>query len=298
MAAQARSRFVYVGVYTAPNTAPGGVRPSEAAGIAVFRMDGRTGSLTPVQVVEGVENPSWLAFDHGQTALYAISEVSTWRGRRATGGVTGYAVDAGAGRLTALGHEYSAGALPAHAAVSPSGRHLVVANYLGATVTVLPVTKGGGLGPPTDVVVVTGRGPNPERQEAPHPHQVVFDPSGAFVHSPDLGTDRVWTWRLEPASGVLVPGEPAEAPVAAGFGPRHLAFHPDGRFAYVVGELASAITAFAYDATCGTFTWLQTVSTLPAGFAGQSESAEIVVHPDGRFVYASNRGHDSIAGFA
>jgi 6-phosphogluconolactonase len=278
------SSFVYVGTYT--------------AGIGVFRMDAATGALAPLQLVADVECPSWLALDPGLAFLYATNEVTTWKGHPATGAVTVYAVDAATGRLTALGDRPSAGSLPAHAAVSPDGRHVLVANYLGGTFAVLPVRVDGRLGPATDVVVVTGRGPDRERQEGPHPHQVVFDPAGAFVHGPDLGTDRIWTWRLEAASGVLVPNEPADAPVAAGSGPRHLAFHPDGRFAYVVGELASTVTAFAYDGARGTFTWLQTVSTLPADHGGPNHCAEIAVHPGGAFVYASNRGHDSIAGFA
>jgi 6-phosphogluconolactonase len=276
--------FVYVGTYT--------------AGIGAFAMDAANGGLAPLQVVADIESPSWLALDPELAVLYATSEVTRWKGHPATGGVTACAVDAATGRLTALGDRPSAGSLPAHATVSPDGRHVLVANYLGGTFAVLPVRAGGRPGPATDVVVVTGRGPNRERQEGPHPHQVVFDPAGAFVHGVDLGSDRIWTWRLEAASGVLVPNEPAEAPVAAGSGPRHLAFHPDLPFAYVAGELASAITAFAYDGARGTFTWLQTISTLPAGFAGPNTCAEIAVHPGGAFLYASNRGHDSIAGFA
>jgi 6-phosphogluconolactonase len=292
------SRFVYVGTYTAPNTAPGAARPSTAAGITVFRMDGTTGALAPVQVVGGIENPSWLALDDQLTAMYATSEVLRWNGRQATGGVTAYAVDPATGYLTATNSECSHGALPAHAIASPTGRHVLVANYQGANFVVLPVARDGGLKPATDVFGVTGQGPNHDRQSGPHPHQVVFDRAAAFVHGLGMGADRIWTWRLDEDLGVLVPNDPPETPVVAGFGPRHLAFHPSGRFAYIAGELACAVTACAYDQASGMFHWLQTVSTLPAGIVTPSSCAEIAVHPDGRFVYVSNRGCDSITGFA
>ena len=294
----APSRFVYVGTYTAPNTAPGGARPSAALGISVLRLDGRSGALAPVQVVEGIENPSWVTLDPGLRVLYAVSEVAGWAGRDGSGGLTGYAVDEATGRLTRLGDQPTGGAIPAHDVVDPSGRFVLVANYAGASFSVLPILEGGRPGPATEVHAVSGTGPDRSRQEAPHPHQVLFDPAGAFVHGPDLGSDRVWSWRLDPAAGRLAPADPPAARLGAGSGPRHLAFHPGGRFAYVVEELASAITAFAYDGATGAFSRLHSVSSLPPGAAGANTAGEILVHPGGGFVYASNRGHDSIGGFA
>jgi 6-phosphogluconolactonase len=294
----AQPRYVYVGTYTAPNTAPGGEKPSTALGIYVFAMDPETGALTPVQVVPDIPNPSWLDLDPQQHFLYAVSEVSTWQGVDNSGGVTAYAVDPVTGKLTRLNDQPSQGAIPAHLLVDPTGRFVLVANYIGANFTVLPILADGTLGPATDVVAVSGMGPNASRQEAPHPHEVAFDPAGHFVVGNDLGTDKVWTWTLDTTAGTLVPNALPYAQVASGSGPRHTAFHPSGHFVYVISEMVSSITAFSYDAARGACTWLQTVSTLPNHFRGTSACAEIMVHPSGRFLYGSNRGHDSIVGFS
>jgi len=293
----APSRLVYVGTYTAPNTAPGGTQPSTARGIYVFKMDGRTGRLTLLQVF-GLENPSWVTVDANASHLYAISEVSTWRGASNTGGITAFATDPATGMITAIDDQPTKGAIPAHVIVDPSGKYALVANYVGANWSVLPILPDGGVGPVTDVFAVTGHGPNTARQEAPHPHQTLFDPAGKYVFGPDLGTDNVWSWILDTTTGKLVPNPNLDhAQVASGSGPRHLSFHPSGRFVYVVDEMVSSITAFTYDAVRGTFTWLQTVSTLPPHFTGTSSTAEIIVHQSGKFVYASNRGHNTIVGF-
>jgi 6-phosphogluconolactonase len=190
------------------------------------------------------------------------------------------------------------GAIPARPTLDPTGRYVLVANYIGANFAVLPIQSNGGVGPATHVFPVTGMGPNQDRQEAPHPHDVQFDPAGHFVYGPDLGTDKVWAWHLDLAAGKLIPNPLPYAQVASGSGPRHMSFHPSGRFVYVIDELVSSITAFSYDSTRGTLTWIETVSTLPPGFTGTSACAEIMVHPNGAFVYGSNRGHDSIVGFA
>jgi len=310
----AGGRFVYVGTYTRPNTAPGGVRPSTALGIYVFKMDGRTGGLELVQVVEDTSsqplpNPSWLTLDPQQRYLYATSEVTTWRGAANTGGVTAFSVHPATGKLTRLNDQPSAGAIPAVVTLDPTGRYVLIGNYVGVppngTFAVLPIVqngpRAGQLDPATDVFTVSGTGPNRSRQEQPHPHDVKFDPAGRFVFGPDLGTDRIWAWHLDVGTGKLVPVAPPDPPyaqVASGSGPRHMAFHPSGRFVYVIDEMVSSITAFSYDGTRGTFTWIQTVSTLPPNFTGPSSCAEIVVHPSGSFVYGSNRGHDSIVGFS
>ncbi|MDQ6674678.1 MAG: lactonase family protein [Chloroflexota bacterium] len=293
----APSRFVYVGTYTAPNTAPGGSQPSTAKGIYVFKMNGRNGRLRLVQVFD-IENPSWVTVDANASHLYATSEVSTWKGATNTGGVTAFAIDSATGMITRIDDQPTRGAIPAHVIVDPSGKYALVANYVGANWSVLPIRPDGGLDPATDVFGVTGHGPNLARQEAPHPHQTLFDPAGKYVFGPDLGTDNVWSWTFDAHMGKLVPNPNLDhAQVASGSGPRHLSFHPSGKFVYVVDEMASSITAFTYDAARGTFTWLQTVSTLPANFTATSTTAEIIVHPSGKFVYASNRGHNSIVGF-
>jgi 6-phosphogluconolactonase len=293
----APSRFVYVGTYTAPNTAPGGVVPSTAKGVYVFKMNGRTGALSQVQVFD-LENPSWVTVDANASHLYATSEVTSWKGASNTGGITAFAINAATGNLTAINDQATGGSIPAHVIVDPSGKFVVVANYIGANWTVLPITAGGGLGPVSGTFTATGHGPNTARQEAPHPHETMFDPAGTFAFGPDLGTDRVWSWKLNTVSGMLVPNSNLDhAQVASGSGPRHMSFHPSGRFVYVIDEMVSSITAFTYDAAHGTFIWLQTVSTLPPDFTGTSACAEIIVHPSGKFVYGSNRGHNSIVGF-
>jgi 6-phosphogluconolactonase len=295
---RAASRYVYVGTYTAPNTAPGGLAPSTAEGIYVFKMDGSNGRLTRVEVVRGIQNPSWVTVDRGAAHLYATSEVATWRGMPNSGGATAYRIDPATGRLTVQNDQPTMGAIPAHSAIDPSGKDLLIANYIGANFSVLPILANGSLGPATDVYPVTGKGPNTARQEAPHPHQVVFDPTGRYVFGPDLGTDKVWSWTLDTTAGKLVANTNLPyGQVASGSGPRHMSFHPSGRFVYVIGEMVSSITAFKYDAAAGTMIWLQTVSTLPPDFTGTSSTAHIQVHPSGKFVYGSNRGHDSIVGF-
>lgn len=293
----APSRFVYVGTYTAPNTAPGGLVPSSAKGIYVFKMDGATGALNQIQVFE-VENPSWVAVDANASHLYATSEVTAWHGVASSGGITAFAIDQTTGMIKALGDQPTAGSIPAHVIVDPSGKFALVANYVGANWSVLPIQPDGSLGPATGVTPVTGHGANTGRQEAPHPHHTQFDPAGAFVFGPDLGTDHVWSWTLNTGTGKLVANTNLDsAPVASGAGPRHMSFHPNGKFVYVLGEMSSSITAFSYDAAHGTCIWLQTVSTLPPDFSGTNGTAEIIVHQSGKFVYASNRGHNTIAGF-
>jgi len=187
--------------------------------------------------------------------------------------------------------------LPCYVSVDPTGRFALAANYSGGSVAVFPIQADGRLGEATDVVQLTGSGPH-RRQEGPHPHCIVPDPAGAYVLVCDLGSDRVLVYRLDPASGRLRPNAPPAAPVGAGAGPRHFAFSPDGRHAFVVDELDSTLVAFGYDADQGTLRPLRTVSTLPEGFAGDNLPAHVLVAPSGRYLYASNRGHNSIAVFA
>jgi 6-phosphogluconolactonase len=182
--------------------------------------------------------------------------------------------------------------------LDPSGRYALAANFIGGSWSVLPILSSGGLGPVSSVFAVAGHGPNTARQATPHAHQTTFDPAGTYVFGNDLGTDHVWSWELDSTGGTLVPNAKLEyAQVASGSGPRHLAFHPGGKFVYAVSEMASSITAFSYDATQGTCSWLQTVSAIPADFTGLTASAEIAVHPSGTSLYASNRGHNSIVSF-
>lgn len=278
--------FVYVGAYTEP-------QQGTASGIGVFRFDPDAGTLSPVQTVTDVANPSFLALDLGQRHLYAVNELDD-------GHISAFARDPRTGELTPLNRQSSHGAAPCYVGLDPSGRFALVANYAGGTLAALPIAGDGRLEPATSVVRHEGSGVDPRRQERPHPHMVAPMPDGRFILATDLGTDRIAIYRLDGATGRLEPNErgPAFATVDPGSGPRHFTFGPRGRTLYVINELASTLTVCDYEGERGDIRPRQTVSTLPAGFAGQSFCAHVAVSPDGRFVYGSNRGHDSIAVFA
>jgi 6-phosphogluconolactonase len=276
---------VYVGTYT------------DAASRGIYRLvfDPATGAMTePVLAVE-TKNPSFLALHPNGRFLYAAGEVSTFEGAK-TGMVSAFAIDPKTGDLTLLNQQASAGTGTCHLVVDKTGRDLLVANYGGGTVAVLPIEADGRLKPASSVRTHEGTGPNKGRQEKPHAHGIYLDAAERFAFSPDLGADRIFVYRFDAAKGTLEPH--GAAPLAPGSGPRHLAFHPSGKFLYVINELLSTVTAFSYDAEKGELATLQTTSSLPAGFSGTSWTAEIAVSPDGRFVYGSNRGDDSLAVFA
>lgn len=278
---------VYVGTYTS----------GESKGIYRLVLDLATGTLTPEGEPTATVNPSFLALHPGGRFLYAVNETGDAR-RDPSGGVSAFAVDAKTGALTFLNRQPSGGPAPCHLSLDGSGRHLLVANYWDGSVSVLPVGDDGRLGAATARVQHEGKGPNAERQDGPHAHSVNLDASGRFAFVADLGTDRLAVYRYDGAKGTLAPHDPPAAVLPPGAGPRHFAFHPDGRHAYVINELDGTVTVFDYDAARGTLASRQTVPTLPAGFTGANTTAEIVVRPDGRFVYGSNRGHDSLAVFS
>ncbi len=266
-------------------------------GIYVAELDLGSGVVTAPRLAARAVDPSFLAFDPAHKFLYAVSEVVTLGGKP-TGGVVAFAVDKATGNLTRLNEQPSEGAGPCHLIVDKSGKNVLVANYEGGTVAVLPIDETGRLKPASSVIAHHGKGPNRERQEGPHAHSINVDPANRFAFAADLGADRIFIYRFDPAAGKLTPNDPPAVVIAPGSGPRHFAFHPTGRFAYVINELASTITAFWYDAENGSLSTVQTISTLPKGFKGENTTAEIVVHPSGKFVYGSNRGHDSIAIFS
>ncbi|WP_431044660.1 lactonase family protein [Streptomyces sp. P1-3] len=273
---------------------PGGVRPvylgSFGGGITIGTYDTASGALTTTGVCDRVTDPSFLALAPSGRVLYALDE-------RPGGTVSALAIGAD-GALTALGRARSTGGDgPTHLAVHPGGRHLLTANYGSGSVAVHPIRPDGALGERTDLVRHTGSGPDPVRQEGPHAHQVLADPTGRFVLAVDLGTDTVYTYRLDAARGRLAPV--SEARAAPGAGPRHLAFHPGARFAYVLGELDSTITVAAYDERSGELSPRDARPTLPDGAEPDERNypAGVVVSADGRFVYVSNRGDDSVARF-
>ncbi len=280
--------LVYVGTYG---------RGSQQ-GIYAYRMDASSGALEFVsQFPEAGENPSFLAIHPERRLLYAVNEIADFDGR-ADGAVVAFSIEAETGQLTYLNRQPSVGATPCHLSVHSTGRFVLVANYNGGTVSVLPITEDGTLGPASDSAQHHGSSIDPEQQNVPHPHSVSLDPAGRYAFVADKGIDRIAVYELDTELGKLVPNETLWAKVRPGAGPRHFAFHPDRRHAYVINELASTFTAFTYDEASGTLAEIQTVSTLPDGFDGTSYCADVHVSPSGGFLYGSNRGHDSIVIFA
>lgn len=284
---QPRRFRVYIGTYT----------DGASRGIYQSVLDVPAGTMTPPQLAAEIVSPSFVAIHPGQKLLYAVNETAEFEGRK-TGAVTAFSIDTGTGALRVMNQQPSEGMHPCHLVVDAAGRHVLVANYSSGTVAVLPLETGSGrLGKAVSVIQHQGSGVNSQRQEAPHAHSINLDAGNRFAFAADLGIDQVLIYRYDAASGALTPNDPAAGRVAPGSGPRHFAFHPSQAFAFVNNELTSTVTVFRYDAEKGSLTPGQTLSTLPeGGFAGNS-TAETVVHPNGRFVYVSNRGHDSIAIF-
>jgi len=284
----ASARFVYVGTYTAPGVPPGGTHPSVAVGIYVFKLDPSDGGLTPLQIVPA-SNPSFVALDPNLTHLYSVNEDDPGR-------VSAYAINSANGGLTFLNSALANGQFTTHINVHPSGQYFYAANYGTGNFPVFRILANGSIGPRTDTFqsVGNGTGPNLARQEGPHAHQILTDVGGGHVFGVDLGADKVNALNLDLLTGLFSPNTVPFVPVASGSGPRHMAFHPDGKHAYVLDELASSITVFDYDPVRGAFIWEQTLSTLPDNFTGTNTTAEIRVHPTGQFVYNTNRGHNSV----
>ena len=228
--------------------------------------------------------------------LYAVSEVGSFQGKQG-GAVSAFAIDPASGKLTLLNQQSSEGSSPCHLMVDPSGKCVVAVNYTSGSVACLPIRADGRLGEATSVVQHEGSSVNPSRQKGPHAHGVNIDAAGRFVFVTDLGIDKVMIYRLDAGQGKLTANEPAFLAATPGAGPRHLAFHPNGRWAYVINELSSTISVLGYDAPRGVLRSLLSVSTLPEGYKGPSTAAEVKVHPSGKFVYASTRGPDTIAIF-
>lgn len=279
--------LVYFGTYTR----------SKSKGIYVSRFSTSDGKLTPPELAGEMDNPSSVALHPSGKFLYAVAEVDTYQGQQ-SGFVAGFSIDRTSGNLTPINQAATRGGGPCHLAVDETGMNVLVANYGGGSVACFPVKPDGSLSAASAFDQHTGSGPNRSRQAGPHAHQVVLSPDNRFAFVPDLGLDSVFIYRFDAANGTLTANDPPVAKLAPGAGPRHFAFRPKGKFAYVICELTSMIAEFSYNAKIGALKELQTVSTLPKDFKGTSSTAEIAVHPNGRFLYGSNRGHDSIAVFA
>ena len=278
--------LVFVGTYTEPILfGTGKVLRGKGEGIYVYRLDESSGKLEPMGKTTGIANPSYLAFDPSQRFLYAVNELKTYEGKP-TGTVSAFAVDPRAGGLEFLNRQLTHGTDPCHVVVDREGSHVFVANFMSGNVCVLPVHENGSLGEACDIVQHRGSSVDPRRQSGPHAHSVTLDASNRFAFVPDLGLDKLMVYRFDATRGRLEPEAVPCIDMKPGAGPRHLAFHPGGTFAYLVNELDSTVVALSYDANTGTFGCLQTVRTLPDGFAGESTCADIHVHPSGNFVYA------------
>jgi 6-phosphogluconolactonase len=254
-------------------------------------MDDANGHLSLIQTVPGIPNPHFLALHPNRRFIYSTNGGDS-------SAVSAFAIDDATGHLTFLNSQPSPGAGPTHLGVDPTGQLIVVANYAGGSVAAYPIAADGRVAPHSDFHQHQGpTGPNPRRQDKPHAHMAGFDPSGRFVLICDLGMDKTFVYAVDAAAGTLTLDDqpPGEAP--AGHGPRHLAFHPNGRFVFVINELGGSITTFAFDGTTGALTPVETVSTLPADNTVENISAEVVVHRSGGFVYGSNRGPDTLATF-
>jgi len=278
-------RAVYVGTYTG----------EASRGIYAFRFDDRSGGLTPLGLVAETANPSFLTSSADGRFVFAVNELQSFAGDM-SGSVTSFAVDPITAKLTAISVQPSRGAGPCHLALDRTGAYLAVANYDGGNFALFPVGVDGRLQAPTRVVA--GDRSEPATAAArPLGHMVGFDPHNRFLIAADKGLDRLFVYRFDPSAGELTPNQPPSAALPSGSGPRHFAFHPNGRWLFAINELAATITTFAWEQELGRLKTSGSVSTRPADVTTGS-TAEIAVHPSGRFVYGSNRGHDSIAVFA
>jgi 6-phosphogluconolactonase len=277
-----RELTLYVGTYTLGTS-------GKSEGIYIYRMDQLTGELKRVGSVKS-ENPSFLALDPGKRFLYAVNE-------KPEGMVSAFRIDRQTGDLSIVNQQSSQGADPCHLSVESGGKSVLVANYTSGTLAVLPIQRGGSLGAAIDVKQHEGSGPR-EQQKGPHAHCRKLDRANRHAFAADLGIDKLMIYRFDASTGKLAPAQQASAFLHAGAGPRHLAFHPNGKFLYIINELDSSLTTFKYNAAQGTLTAFESVSTLPRDFTGLSFCADIHVAKSGRFVYGSNRGHNSIVVFA
>ena len=265
----------------------------DSEGIQVYRFDAGSGKMTPLGLAAKITNPSFVAIHPNHRYLYAVTEAGQGKGA-----VSAFEIDKESGKLKPLNQVSSQGAGPCHLNVDATGKMLAVANYGGGSTSSFPINEDGSLGEAASVMKHEGSSIDEKRQKKPYGHSVNFSPDNRFLITADLGADKLFIHKINPETATLEPNDPPSVSVKAGGGPRHFTFHPSGRYAYVINEMGNTITAFNYDAQRGALEEMQMISTLPAGYAQVTHTAEIRVHPSGKFIYGSNRGHDSIAVFA
>jgi 6-phosphogluconolactonase len=285
--AQAAEFLAYVGTYTGKGS----------EGIYAYRLDPATGATAAVGLAAATDNPSFLTADPTGRFLYAVNELEEFRGEP-TGAVSVFAIERSSGKLRLLQQVSSLGGSPAHVSLDATARYLLVANYGGGNVVVFPIGGDGRLGSHSAFVQHAGSSVNPERQTGPHAHFIAVTPDNRLAITADLGLDKLLVHRFDATTGSFTAADPPFVATDPGAGPRHVAFAPSGKHVFVVNELASTVTVFAYQPGLGALHRVQTVSTLPPGFSGNNTGAEIAVDAKGSFLYVSNRGHDSIAVFS
>jgi 6-phosphogluconolactonase len=285
---QVDGELLYVGTYT---------ENGNSQGVYLVQMDSRSGKLRQVASVDAGANPSFLTIHPNGRVLYAVNELEKYN-ESATGAVSAFAIAGDTGALTRLNQQPSEGGAPCYVSVDRSGRVVLVANYVGGSVALLPIHADGALAPATKVIQHKGSGPNTGRQSEPHAHCIVADPSNRFVLAADLGADHVFVYRLDLDGKTLRHVDGGDAVMRAGAGPRHIAFHPTLPLVFVANELDSTVATLRFDAERGTLSPIGTLSTIPAGWTGTNYPADIHVAPFGRTLYVSNRGHNSIAVFS
>ena len=283
MPATSKDPFVFIGTYTEKEG-------SQSQGIYVYRMDSSSGELRFVWEAKGVLNPSYLEIHPRRRSLYAVNEVQSFGGQEG-GGVTALSMDPVSGELNVLNAYSSQGKDPCYISIEQTGRFALVANYSGGNAAMLPIQPDGQLGPATDVIQHSGSSVHPERQTGPFAHSIVPDPTNRFAIVADLGADKLVIYAMDLEQGKLNPH--SEVKVKPGAGPRHTLFHPNGKYLYLINELDSTIVAYRYDGESGSLEELQSISTLPSDFKGENLCADIHIY--GKFLYGSNRKHDSLA---
>jgi len=289
-----KETLVYIGTYTESiRFGTGKILEGKGEGIYVYRMDQTSGSLERVSTTTGITNPSYLAFDSAGRFLYAVNELKTYE-NKPTGTISAFAVDPKTGKLEFLNKRMTHGTDPCHVLVDKKREYVFVANFMSGSVCVLPVLEDGSLGDASDFIQHQGSSIDPVRQQGAHAHAVTLDEAGRFAFVPDLGLDKVMAYRFDAKRGMLEPNEVPWVKMKPGAGPRHVAFHRSGRFAFLINELDSTLASLSYDGRRGAFKVLQVVPTIPEGYQGESTCSDVQVSPGGAFVYGSNRGHDSI----
>lgn len=287
-------KLVFVGTYTEDILfGTGQILKGKGKGIYLLELNETTGGLSFVNLIEGVRNPSYLTFHPSNTFLYCVNEFKEYGGM-ASGAVSAFALDESQTELNFLNTKPSHGTDPCHLTVDPSGKFLMVANFASGSVSVYPIKQDGSLEDASEVVQHKGSGIDPVRQLGAHAHAVTLDIQGRFLYVPDLGLDEVKIYELDIIEGKLKVSQQKAMPTLPGAGPRQVVMHPNNTHAYLINELNSTMTAYRYFKDTGTLEELQTLSTLPQNFEGDSSCAEVQIHPSGRFLFGSNRGHNSI----